>query len=52
MKAKRDMFIYTYADNMGELHELTGTAALKHLHDFMNTVNKSYGLPPRDISLH
>ena len=52
MKAKPDTFIYTYADSKGAMQELTGTSALKHLRDFMKTVNKSYGLPPKDVCLH
>ena len=52
MKAKPDTFVYTYADSTGAWHELTGTSALKHLCDFMKAVDKSYGLPPKDVSLH
>ena len=52
MKTKPDTFVYTYADSNGAWHELTGTSALKHLRDFMKTVNKSYGLPPKDVGLH
>jgi hypothetical protein len=50
--AKPDAHIFTYADENGNVRELTAKAALMHLRDFIGTVNDNYGLNKEDIGLH
>ena len=50
--ADKDTFVYTYQDSIGKLMDLHADAARDHLRNFIDTVDKGWGLNRKDIGLH
>ena len=50
--ATQDAYIYVYQNSSGTLMDLTADSCRTHLRNFIKTVDKGWGLDPKDVGLH